>query len=297
MHGDSQNWIRLGNAQLVAEIDPQGAQLSVLRDSQGHDLLWNGDPAFWNGRAPILFPIVGTLNGGRYRWKGREYALPRHGFARGRRFEVLAHDTHNALFRLRDDAESRAVYPFAFELEVAYRLEGWQLSVEAHVRNPGEEPMPASLGFHPAFRWPLPYGAPRCEHFLEFEGDEPAPVRRLDRAGLLTPTRHATPVKGARLPLEDALFVDDVVIFDSLGSRAVVYGSEEGPRLCVEFEDATHLGLWSKPGAGFVCVEPWRGVADPVDFTGELDAKPGICLVPPGGRQYLTMRIECLPEG
>lgn len=297
MPTESRDWIRLRNAELTVDIDPQGAQLSVLRDAHGHDLLWNGDPAWWNGRAPILFPIVGALNGGCFRWKGREYSLPRHGFARNRRFEVVSHDSHNALFQLRDDEQTRAVYPFAFDLDVGYHIDAWQLTVEARVRNLGDAPMPASLGFHPAFRWPLHRGLPRSGHFIEFDGQELAPVRRLDGTGLLTTQRHSTPVEGSRLRLHDGLFAEDVVIFDSLGSRMLVYGAEDGPRLRIDFENAGFLGLWTRPGAGFLCIEPWRGVADPVDFDGELDAKPGICLLGPGECQHLTMRIECLREG
>jgi galactose mutarotase-like enzyme len=291
------DWIELRSDGLSAAIDPLGAQLSHLRDAQGRELLWNGDPAHWTGRAPILFPIVGSLQGGQYRWRQGSYALPRHGFARGRRFEVVCCDRHAVHMRLWADETSRAVYPFAFELDVIFRVEGWQLSIEARVHNRGEALMPASLGFHPAFRWPLPYGSARSAHFIEFEHEEPAPVRRLDKAGLLTPERHATPVHGARLLLEDALFVDDALIFEALESRSLVFGAEEGPRLQVEFDDANFLGLWSKPGAGFLCIEPWHGVSDPVDFRGELDAKPGIALIAPGDRQQLCMRVECLPEG
>jgi galactose mutarotase-like enzyme len=295
MNADPSDWIKLQSQDLSALIDPQGAQLSVLRDAQGHDLLWNGDAAWWNGRAPILFPIVGALNGGHYRWRGKPYALPRHGFARGRRFDVVSHDGHQALFRQTADDATRQVYPFAYELDVSIMLEDKALSITAGVLNTGKAVLPASIGFHPAFRWPLPYGAARDSHYLEFEKDERAPIRRLDAAGLLTTTRHSTPVRGKRLKLDDALFVEDVVIFDELQSSAVIYGAERGPRIRVSFPGATHLGLWSKPGAGFVCIEPWRGVADPVGFNREMEDKPGVFLVAPGARQSLQMRIEWLP--
>lgn len=285
------DWIRIGSRELSAAIDPQGAQLSVLRDAAGYDLLWNGDAAFWNGRAPVLFPIVGTLHGGRYRWRGREYALPRHGFARGRPFRVVERDEHSALFRLEADEQTRQVYPFEFALDVAFRVDYAALSVIATVRNTGVVPLPASLGFHPAFRWPLPRGAAREAHELRFEQFEAAPVRRLDGDGLLSPTPQPTPVQGQTLLLSDALFMEDVLIFDQLRSRALTFGGATGPRLTVEFPDATHLGLWTKPGAGFLCIEPWRGVADPAGFSGELDAKPGVLLMPPGGAQSLSMRI------
>ncbi len=285
-------WICLHSDALDVAIDPQGAQLSMLRDAAGHDLLWNGDPAVWKGRAPILFPIVGAWNGGHYQWCRQRFALPRHGFARDRRFEVVSSSARAAVFRQSGDRTTHARYPFAFELDVAFEVAGARLTTVATVRNNGEIALPASLGFHPALRWPLPYGAARADHYLEFEQDEPAPVRRLDAAGLLTPTLHATPVRGRRLLLDDALFKDDVLIFDRFSSRSVTYGAPTGPRIRVEFPDATYLGLWTRPGAGFLCIEPWCGVADPVGFTGDFGDKPGLFMVAPGGSEKLTMVIE-----
>jgi galactose mutarotase-like enzyme len=281
-------------AQLRAVIDPQGAQLSMLRDPAGNDLLWHGDPAFWNGRAPILFPIVGALHAGRYHWRGQHYALPRHGFARGRRFEVVHHNASEVLFRQRNDAETLQVYPFHFELDVLFRMHGSTLSIEATARNIGDETMPASIGFHPAFRWPLRNNETRDAHYIEFECDEPAPVRRLDANGLLTDERHATPVQKRRLMLRDDLFKDDVVIFDQLASRHVIYGALGRRRLKVGFPNSSHLGLWTKPGAPFVCIEPWLGVADPAGFEGPFDQKPGVLLVPPGGAESLRMDISLI---
>lgn len=286
------DWLRLRSEFWSAAVDPAGAQLSVLRDATGRDLLWNGDPAYWTGRAPILFPIVGTLNEGEYRWRGKRHALSRHGFARGRDFEVLRQDDEVVHLRLTSDEESLKVYPFHFELDLVYCIDGPLFMIEAIVRNMGDEPLPASLGFHPALRWPLPYGAPRDDHFLEFEVDEPAPIRRLDAKGLLTDTRYPTPVAGKRLALDDELFGPDVVIFDHLQSRSLTYGAATGPRIRVRFPDVTHLGLWTKPGAGFLCIEPWKGVSDPAGFAGEFSEKPGVFLVEPGEEQSLPMTFE-----
>jgi galactose mutarotase-like enzyme len=276
---------------LTAEVNPLGAQLSTLRDRTGSDLLWDGDSSVWTGRAPLLFPIVGTLAGGCYRLGSTIYHLPRHGFARGKLFDIVDVTSTGAAFRLKADEASLLVYPFRFELEVQFALDGPTLSVTTHVRNAGDEDMPASFGYHPGFRWPLPFGRARSSHFIEFASDEPAPIRRLDADGLLSPERHPTPISQRRLALEDSLFQNDVIIFDEIRSRSVTYGADEGPRLRVSFPDSPYLGLWTKPGANFICIEPWHGVADPAGFSGDFSAKPGVFMVAPGAVLSIKMAI------
>jgi galactose mutarotase-like enzyme len=295
MADDPSDWITIRSTGLSATINPLGAQLSVLRDAAGRDLQWRGDPAIWAGRAPLLFPIVGMLVAGQYRTGGQTFSLPRHGFARNRRFVVIAAGPTSAIFRLTADAQTLGVYPFQFELDVDFAVEDASLAVTSWIRNRGEGVMPASLGYHPAFAWPLPYGEDRAAHFIEFEDDEPAPIRRLDAQGLLSAQRCATPVANRRLALRDDLFSADALIFDQLVSRSVTYGSEVGPRIAVSFPGVPYLGIWSKPGADFVCIEPWHGVTDPQGFTGELQDKPGSLLVPPGEAIAVGMTISVLP--
>ncbi len=284
-------WISISSGALTAEINPLGAQLSALRDAAGRELLWDGNPSVWTGRAPLLFPIVGALVGGSYRLGSKTYALSRHGFARGSLFEVAEATPSAAIFRLRADETSLRLYPFRFELEVHFALEGRTLTLTTWVRNAGDEDMPASFGYHPAFRWPLPFGQARASHFIEFERDEPAPVRRLDSGGFLTSDLHPTPVVRQRLALDDTLFQDDALIFDAIRSRHVTYGADTGPRLRVSFPDAPYLGIWSKPGANFVCIEPWHGLADPEGYTGDFKSKKGVFGVAPGSALPIRMAI------
>jgi galactose mutarotase-like enzyme len=288
------HWVSISSGDLTAEIDPQGAQLSRLQDRAGRDLLWDGDPSVWNGRAPLLFPIVGALAGGAYRLGAKIYRLPRHGFARNRLFELVSVSPTDAVFRLTADAASIEVYPFQFELDIRYAIEASTLTVSALIRNKGDADMPASFGYHPAFRWPLPYGQPRESHFVEFAEDEPAAVRRLDADGLLTPARHRSPIAGRRLALADSLFNDDALIFDAIRSRSVLYGAEDGPRLHVGYANAPYFGVWSKPHAQFICLEPWHGIADLAGFSGDFTTKTGIFMVAPGSAVPIEMQISLL---
>jgi len=292
MSGQQSQWITLHSGELGVEINPFGAELSAVRDRAGRDLLWDGDPAIWSGRAPLLFPIVGELVGGRYRLDGASYPLSRHGFARRSHFEVVAASATTASLRLTADAATLAVYPFHFELTVRFEVQRAALSITASIRNAGEAGLPASFGYHPAFRWPLPYGHARAEHCIEFATDEPDPVRRLNAHGLLTAARHPTPIVRQRLTLADALFRDDAVIFDEVKSRTVTYGAVTGPKIRVSYPGSAYLGVWSKPGAPFVCIEPWRGIADPEGFAGDFRTKPGVFTVSPGATTAITMTIS-----
>jgi galactose mutarotase-like enzyme len=287
-------WVSISSDALTAAIDPLGAQLSSLQDRAARDLLWDGDPKVWAGRAPLLFPIVGVLVGGTYRLGAKSYPLTRHGFARGTLFSITSTSGSAAALRLTADAQTLQIYPFQFELDVRYELAGPTLSVTTHIRNTGDDDMPASFGYHPGFRWPLPFGQARSSHFIEFETDEPAPARRIDSAGLLTPDRHPTPITQRRLALADSLFQEDVIIFDQIKSRSVIYGSSQGPRLKIAFPDAPYLGVWTKPKAQFICIEPWHGISDPEGFSGDLKEKPGMTVLKAGESFSAKMDITLL---
>jgi galactose mutarotase-like enzyme len=291
---DPRSWVSISSGTLSAEIDPLGAQLSSLKNRAALDLLWNGDPKVWAGRAPLLFPIIGVLAGGTYRVGSKRFQLPRHGFARDKLFSVENTSASAARFRLTADAATLQLYPFHFELEVKYAISGSTLSVTTQISNRGDEDMPSSFGYHPGFRWPLPFGQVRSAHFVEFEMDEPAPARRIDSAGLLTAERHPTPIAGRRLNLTDSLFQNDVIIFDEIKSRSVVYGSAEGSRIKIDFPDASYLGIWTKPDAPFICIEPWHGITDPEGFSGDLRNKPGIFVLSAGASLSAHMDITLI---
>jgi galactose mutarotase-like enzyme len=178
---------------------------------------------------------------------------------------------------------------------VNFAVEDSTLSVTSWIRNRGDHDMSASLGYHPAFAWPLPFGQDRAAHFIEFEADEPAPIRVLDGNGLLRPQPVPTPVENRRLTLRDELFGADALIFDRIASRSVTYGSEAGPRIAVSFPGVPYLGMWTKPGANFICIEPWHGLTDPEGFKGDLKDKPGSFVIPPGQAVSVAMAITLLP--
>jgi galactose mutarotase-like enzyme len=275
--------IEIASDGLRALLNPLGAELWSLSDGQGRSLMTDADPAYWTGHAPLLFPIVGGLKGDRYRLRdGRTYSLPRHGFARRSAFGLVDKGESHALFRLTDNIETRAVYPFTFQLDMDFRIDGAALFTEATVTNHSAEPMPFSLGYHPAFAWPLPYGAARDAHRILFEKDEPAPIRRLDAAGQIVSEGEPTPVEGRTLFPTTEMFAADAMVWDRLESRSLLWGAPGTPNLRIDFPGMPMLGLWQKPGAAYLCIEPWAGIADPMEYDGTLEDKPGIIQLPPG---------------
>jgi galactose mutarotase-like enzyme len=286
----SEDWIGISNDYLSAAINPLGAELSSLKDAEARQLMTNADPAFWTGHAPLLFPIIGELAGGRYRLDGETYELPRHGFARRQTFELLERETGRVVMRLTDNDATRAVYPFAFTLDAAFTLQHTTLFIDIRATNDDAADMPASFGFHPAFAWPLPYGQPRDAHAITFAQDEPEPLKRL-ADNLVAPDDRPSPVRDSRLQLRDDLFVDDALIWENVRSDHVVYGADAGPSLHVAWKNTPNLGIWTKPGASFVCIEPWAGIADPAGFAGEIWDKPGIIRIVPGKSASWSMEV------
>jgi galactose mutarotase-like enzyme len=292
--------VSITSGDLTARISPLGAELWSLTDRDGREYMTDADPAFWTGHAPLLFPIVGALNGDRYRLGDDTHTLPRHGFARRRTFSCIAEGDCEARLRLTDDAETRAVYPFAFALEMAFRLDGWTLRMTATVANQGSEPMPFSFGYHPAFAWPLPGGASKAAHRIVFAQHERTPLRQLDAStGLVLPEPRPSPVEGRTLTPTHDLFADDALIWDTLASRSLTYGAPGGASLDIAFPDTPMLGIWQKPGAHFICIEPWQGIADPLGYTGDFREKPGVVTLLPGTERSFRMdvTVDAGPHG
>ncbi|MHA0331154.1 aldose 1-epimerase family protein [Sphingomonas melonis] len=286
--------VTIRSGALTAAINPFGAELTHLRDADGRELMTNADPAFWTGHAPILFPVIGMTYEKAIRLDGTSYPMAKHGFARHSLFDTVAQSDASVTFALTDSAETRAAYPFAFRLEITFTLRDATLHVEARIHNPATEPIPASFGFHPAFAWPLPYGQDRAAHRIVFDADEPDALRVIAADGTIAAGTRPSPLDGRTLTLRDDLFTDDALVWDHVRSDAVTYGAPQGPQLRITFPDTPMLGIWTKPGAAYVCVEPWHGIADPEGFTGDFRDKPGVFEVPAGGDKHIAMQVMLL---
>jgi len=249
-------------------------------------LLWPGDAAIWDEISPILYPIVGWTRDGA-RVGGQQYPLKLHGFARAGDFAVEKVGADWARLSLRDDEATRALYPFAFELAIEYRLEASALTIVIEVANPGDAPAPYACGLHPGFRWPFA-GAKRTGAVVRFDKPEPAEVPVMAPGGLIGRGRRAIPLFGRVLTLSDQLFAGDALCFLNPASRALRFEQPDGSAIAMDFSGFDHAALWMRPGAPFLCLEAWTGYSDPEGFAGELFEKPSMRVLKPGERARHT---------
>ena len=280
----------ISNGRVMATIKADGAELCSLRNADGQEVMWQAGPE-WPRHAPILFPIVGRLKDDVLRHAGKTYPMTQHGFARDMRFAWTAREKTLCALSLSDNEASRAKYPFAFRLDVSYAVDEDELVIGYAITNTGEGMLPASIGAHPAFHWPLIEGGDKRAHSIVFERAEPEPIRRLD-GGLLLPESEPSPVQGGALALSESLFARDAMIFDMVASRSLSYAAPGAPTITFAWDGFPQLGIWSKPsGAPFLCIEPWHGYASPVDFDGEFADKPGVMQIVKGETRSFTQRI------
>lgn len=275
---------------LSATVLAHGAELCSLKTAEGLELLWQAGPE-WRRHAPLLFPIVGRLKGDQLHHGDKSYPMTQHGFARDSRFEWVERGRDFCRLTLSDNPDTRSRYPFAFRLGVTYTAQESDLDVAFEIENPGSETLPASVGGHPAFNWPLLPGLAKESYGLYFSNEETAPIRRL-KDGLLRAEPVPGPIAGKRVALSERLFDEDAIILDRLASTSVRYAADRGPALEISWQDFRELGIWSKPGgAPFMCIEPWRGFASPSDYDGAFSDKPGLMHIKPGEKRTLSYRI------
>ena len=283
--------VSIRSERLTALISPFGAELTSLIDDEDRQLMSDGDPAYWTGHAPLLFPIVGRLSGDTLRLDATCFEMEKHGFARKTAFDLIESRPDMAQFRLIDSAATRAQYPFSFQLDVVFTVQDLSLHMSVTVHNPANTDLPFSFGFHPAFAWPLPFGGARTDHQICFAHEEPEPLRAINGSGLIT-GYVPSPVNGRTFMLKDGLFECDALVWDKIASHGLSYGVPGRPRLAIEFPDTDYLGIWTKPGAAFVCIEPWAGIADDAGFIGSFTEKRGVEILSPKMSRRFQMKVS-----
>lgn len=263
---------QISNDKITIQVDSMGAELkSLKRVADGREYMWHGDPAYWGRTSPVLFPVVGALKNGCYKIDGREYSMGQHGFARDMEFQLKSQVASEIWFSLHSDTATLAAYPYPFLLEIGYELAGSTVIVKWRVVNPEKEAISFSIGGHPAFLCPIDPGTDQTQYQLHFDAKDQI-VSSCIEGGLLGKGQKTYRLRDGVLPITADLFDGDALVVQNDQAHSVALARPDGkPYLTVEF-DAPLFGIWSPPGkkAPFICIEPWYGRCDSIDFSGEF---------------------------
>ena len=267
------------NEFLEVSVKSSGAELCSIKSVKtGKEFMWDSNPEIWGSSSPILFPIVGGLRNNSFYYKGKSYSLPRHGFVRNNNKIVLSEETSDSLsFFLKYSEETLKNYPFKFEFSTKYTLHQNKIIIGTRVYNTGDEAMFFSLGAHPAFQCPLNDQEAYDDYFLEFEKEETSSTYLLDENGQVTSDTMPVMNRSKTLNLYKGIFDKDALIFKDLKSRKVSLKSKKSSSvISINYEGFPYLGIWAKPNANFVCIEPWLGIADSSSSDQNFETKEGI---------------------
>jgi galactose mutarotase-like enzyme len=288
--------ITLSNGLWDAKVSETGAELKSLASLKtGQEHIWHGDPAWWNGSAPVLFPVIGGLKDGGYAFEGKQYKLPSHGFARGSEFSVTRTGADFAELTLTSGPKIRENYPFDFSLKVSFTLERAGIAVRYDVSNTGAARMYFSIGSHPAFVVPFAGGALE-NYYVLFEREETI-ERWFFKDGMITAGKTEEVLENRRvLNLTRSMFDAGIMVFKRPASREfAIANSRNTHAVRVVTDGVPYLGIWSKPGgAPFLCIEPWHGIPDMSDTSGNIAEKEGILSLAPRAVFTTGYRVEIL---
>ena len=243
-------------------IDDTGAQMMSITAAGGTEYLWNGDSAYWGGRAPNLCPC-----------------FPRHMV-----FETRRQSPDKMTFRIAATEETRAVYPWDFAFSVDYELDGSTVFITYRVENRDRRDMYFGLGAHPGFRVPLEAGKSFEDYRLTFS--RPCRPWRVEMTDACMISGQETPYpleNGVDLPLRHNLFDRDAVILKNM-DRTVTLSAGEGTRgLTLSIPRMRYLGVWHTPksDAPFVCLEPWVSLPSRQDIVEDFSQQNDLSALSP----------------
>ncbi len=274
------------NKDFSLAVKEMGAELNSFKSKKtGFEFIWDGNTDYWYGQSPILFPIIGRLLDDKYRLDGKEYTMPKHGIVRKKPFKLIEQTDVSLKFIQSDDAESLEAYPYHFDLVVEFKITENGLSVTHNVVNKNDTVMYYSFGAHPAFN---------CEigDYLEFSENEELLTERIDHESILIEEKFPVDLDGKKLTITENIFKDDALILSGYNSKCVSLKSNNHNRVVKFNFDSPLLGIWAKPGAPYVCIEPWWGVNDNYDKKDDLSQKRGIMSLTPNEEKSFNWNIE-----
>lgn len=265
---------RLDNGVLEINVASKGAELISLKDETGKEYLWQGDEKYWGRQSPILFPFVGRLKNQEYTYEGKKYPMMQHGFARDMEFSVIEEKADEIWFEIKDDGETYKLYPFHFSLKIGYRLVENRIEVLWKVENIDTKTMYFNIGAHPGFFCPIDGEKDKVGYALEFNSKGNPKYYGADYdTGLRFSKLHELKLENGRSIITKEYFDETTYIFEDNQISEVSLVKPSGEKYVTVRFDMPILAVWSKERADapFVCLEPWCGRCDRMDFNGNLE--------------------------
>ena len=286
----------LKNSFLNINIKPKGVELCNITSVKNNtEFMWQADSEIWGSHAPNLFPIIGSLKDDSYIYDNKTYPMTKHGFVRkNEAFSIKNSSKTDITFLLNSNDDLYKMYPFLFEFEISYKLVDNVLTINHQVKNLDHKPLYFSVGGHPAFKCPLYSDEKYTDYSLEFEKAESSQSYVLNtESGLVTERTKPVFANSTSINLHQNLFNEDALIFKDLKSKKVTLKHlNKGPILSVTFRDFPFLGIWAKPNAPYVCIEPWLGIADSETTNQKIEEKEGIIALDTGKVFNASYSIE-----
>lgn len=265
---------RLDNGVLEINVASKGAELISIKDETGKEYLWQGDEKYWGRQSPILFPFVGRLKNQEYTYEGKKYPMMQHGFARDMEFSVIEEKADEIWFEIKDDGETYKLYPFHFSLKIGYRLVENRIEVLWKVENIDTKTMYFNIGAHPGFFCPIDGEKDKVGYALEFNSKGNPKYYGADYdTGLRFSKLHELKLENGRSIITKEYFDETTYIFEDNQISEVSLVKPSGEKYVTVRFDMPILAVWSKERADapFVCLEPWCGRCDRMDFNGNLE--------------------------
>jgi len=281
--------MRIANSDLAVDIAPLGAELQSIVSADGSEWLWHGDPQWWSGRAPLLFPVVGKSPDNAVTIEGKRYPMQPHGFARRSSFDIAAERPDHATLMLKASDTTRESFPFEFFLSVTYALERTTLVTSVEIGNLDTRDMPFGFGFHPAFLWPLPGGQGK-RHYLKLATTDEPRFLQLGADGLILPEAHASPFAKGEMTLDHGQFSNDAMLFPFGIGNGITFGAEGGSSVVLSWTNLPNFAVWQKQGAPYLCLEPWHGMAARAGAGDAMTARPSTTILAPNATAKFELR-------
>lgn len=285
----------LENEQIKIEVNSFGAQLfSLFSKKTQTEYLWQGDPAYWTGRAYNLFPFIGRMYEGVFDFQGTRYPSRSHGLARYFEFTLESKTDDCLTFLFLSNEETKKEYPFSFEFRARFRLDGSRLTTEYEVKNTDTQTLICAFGGHPGINVPFGKGAFE-EYYLDFGAEQnPTQILLSESKFLADKTAPYPLAEGRKLPLRHNLFDDDAVILKNSGGYVAVRCDKEERYVSMEYSDYPFIGFWHacKTDAPYVCLEPWSALPAVDGVIVDLETKPNMYHVPVGDSKVASFTIE-----